>query len=143
MRKLTEKATEDATAIRFITVITLTYLPVSVVANFFSTAFVTRTSKDGQTTLTVADDWWILAAVAIPLTATTFILWRVLYRREAYLEKLRHWSEQSTARFKSISGRRRKADIDAEKEAAASHSDQSKVEISPIQPLARHVLSPS
>ncbi|KAM3076430.1 hypothetical protein ACMFMG_007246 [Clarireedia jacksonii] len=72
MHQLTEKSTKDAAAVKILTVITLIYLPTTIVANFFSTQFV-RTSDTGHMTLT--GNAWILAAVSVPLTAVTIMLW--------------------------------------------------------------------
>ena len=57
MHRLTEKATQDAAAVRVITVITMIYLPLTVVANFFSTQFVTQKSVGGSHAVEVADNW--------------------------------------------------------------------------------------
>ncbi|KAF2796751.1 hypothetical protein K505DRAFT_189315, partial [Melanomma pulvis-pyrius CBS 109.77] len=63
-----EKTTNDAAAVKVLTVISLVYLPVTVVTNFFSTQFV-RTTDSGS--LQVSTGAWILAAIAIPLTILT------------------------------------------------------------------------
>jgi len=72
MHQLTEKSTKDAAAVKILTVITLIYLPTTIVANFFSTQFV-QTSASGHMTLLANS--WILAAVSVPLTAVTIMLW--------------------------------------------------------------------
>jgi hypothetical protein len=40
MRRLTEKTTQDAATVKVLTILTLIYLPATVVSNFFSTSFV-------------------------------------------------------------------------------------------------------
>ncbi|TVY43946.1 hypothetical protein LOCC1_G005609 [Lachnellula occidentalis] len=72
MRELAEKSTKDAAAVKILTVITLIYLPTTIVANFFSTQFV-QTNDSGHMTLT--SNAWLLAAIAIPLTIFTVMLW--------------------------------------------------------------------
>ncbi len=83
-----EKSTKDAAAVKILTVITLVYLPTTIVAvnnpfnfhltsqltsqNFFSTQFV-QTQDDGH--MRVATNVWLLAAIAIPLTLLTIGLW--------------------------------------------------------------------
>ncbi|KAI9642073.1 hypothetical protein NHQ30_009944 [Ciborinia camelliae] len=67
-----ERSTKDAAAVKILTVITLVYLPTTIVANFFSTEFV-QTNDNGHMTLT--SNWWLLVAISIPLTAFTIILW--------------------------------------------------------------------
>ncbi|TGO60179.1 hypothetical protein BOTNAR_0149g00020 [Botryotinia narcissicola] len=72
MHHLTERSTKDAAAVKILTIITLVYLPTTIVANFFSTQFV-QTSDSGH--MTVTENSWILAAISVPLTAFTIILW--------------------------------------------------------------------
>ncbi|KAF5876967.1 uncharacterized protein Bfra_001325 [Botrytis fragariae] len=72
MHHLTERSTKDAAAVKILTIITLVYLPTTIVANFFSTQFV-QTSDSGH--MTITENSWILAAISIPLTALTIILW--------------------------------------------------------------------
>ncbi|PQE04902.1 cmgc cdk kinase protein [Rutstroemia sp. NJR-2017a BBW] len=67
-----EKSTKDAAAVKILTVITLIYLPTTIVANFFSTQFV-QTNDSGH--MTILENSWILAAVSAPLTAVTIMLW--------------------------------------------------------------------
>ncbi|KAF2503366.1 hypothetical protein BU16DRAFT_521949 [Lophium mytilinum] len=71
MRHLTEKATKDSGAIKIITIITVFFLPATVVAGFFSTQFV---SIDPQG-LTISKKWWIYFAITIPLTLVTLLVW--------------------------------------------------------------------
>ncbi|TGO38123.1 hypothetical protein BHYA_0081g00190 [Botrytis hyacinthi] len=72
MHHLTERSTKDAAAVKILTIITLVYLPTTIVANFFSTQFV-QTTDSGH--MTVTENSWILAAISVPLTAFTIILW--------------------------------------------------------------------
>ncbi|KAF7889981.1 uncharacterized protein EAF02_002396 [Botrytis sinoallii] len=72
MHHLTERSTKDAAAVKILTIITLVYLPTTIVANFFSTQFV-QTSDNGH--MTITENSWILAAISIPLTALTIFLW--------------------------------------------------------------------
>lgn len=73
MRHLTEKSTKDAAAVKILTVITLIYLPTTIVANFFSTQFVHTSNETGA--MSVAPNAWLLAAIAVPLTVLTIGLW--------------------------------------------------------------------
>ncbi|KAF2465827.1 uncharacterized protein BDR25DRAFT_83267 [Lindgomyces ingoldianus] len=72
MHKLAEKSTNDAAAVKVLTVIGLVYLPVTVVTGFFSTQFVNTT--DGQS-MQVSRSAWLLAAISIPLTVLTIATW--------------------------------------------------------------------
>jgi hypothetical protein len=92
MRQLTEKSTKDAAAVKAITVITILYLPTTVVAvsktqlvyvcaanevqSFFSTQFVFQdNNSNGKPTLSLADNWWLYVAISVPLTITTISIW--------------------------------------------------------------------
>jgi hypothetical protein len=88
MHHLTERSTKDAAAVKILTVITLIYLPTTIVAvrtlrslsishtdarkNFFSTQFV-ETNDAGH--MRLSNNAWLLAAIAIPLTVLTIALW--------------------------------------------------------------------
>lgn len=74
MRLLTERSTRDAATVKILTVITLVYLPVTVVLNFFSTQLI-RVDDTGHISI-ILQSWWFIV-VAIPLTIVTFIIWRV------------------------------------------------------------------
>ncbi|CZR68126.1 uncharacterized protein PAC_18025 [Phialocephala subalpina] len=85
---LTERSTKYAAAVKILTVITLVYLPTTIVAvsyslphkytnltsgkNFFSTQLV-QTQDDGY--LKVSKNAWLLAEISIPLTFLTILLW--------------------------------------------------------------------
>ncbi|MCJ1394648.1 hypothetical protein MMC18_007528 [Xylographa bjoerkii] len=71
MRTLTEKTTHDAAAVKVLTIITLIYLPATVVSSFFSTQFVSQEQKNGSSSLILASNAWLFAAIALPLTAIT------------------------------------------------------------------------
>jgi len=94
MRKLTEKSTQDAAAIKVLTIITLIYLPTTVVLvsnmktpllvscllinyqNFFSTQFVGQEQPDGGAKrLVVTSNTWLFAAISVPLTFGTVFVW--------------------------------------------------------------------
>ncbi len=85
MHKLTEKATQDAAAVKVLTILTLIYLPATVVSNFFSTSFVNSEPASGIAAhIVVSNDWWIFVAAAIPLTMVTLYVWLVWMRIQAY-----------------------------------------------------------
>lgn len=88
MHHLTERSTKDAAAVKILTVITLVYLPTTIVSvrtpqglsmshtnarkNFFSTQFV-ETNDSGI--MRLSNNAWLLAAISIPLTIITIALW--------------------------------------------------------------------
>jgi len=85
MHALTEKSTQDAVAIKVLTILTLIYLPTTVVSNFFSTSFVnTKTSPGGSDHVVISGDWWILLTAALPLTLLTLYTWRVWTQIKAH-----------------------------------------------------------
>ena len=97
MRQLTEKSTKDAAAVKVLTIITLIYLPATVVSvrnshvclilpmyslmrcqNFFSTQFVSQEqNKGGSNRTVVSSNAWLFAAISIPLTLGTLAIWWV------------------------------------------------------------------
>ncbi|KIW68634.1 hypothetical protein PV04_04568 [Phialophora macrospora] len=85
MHQLTQKATHDAAAVKVLTVLTLIYLPATVISNFFSTAFVnTATRPDGSFLLVVASNWWIFVAGTLPLTGITIYIWWFYVQKEIH-----------------------------------------------------------
>ncbi|KAK5458208.1 hypothetical protein LTS15_004288 [Exophiala xenobiotica] len=92
MHKLAEKSTQDAAAVKVLTILTLIYLPVTVVSNFFSTSFVnSTTSANGFGNITVTGDWWILFAASVPLTLLTIYIWLVWTRIQANPHRQAWW----------------------------------------------------
>ena len=85
MHELTKKGTQDAAAVKVLTVLTLVYLPTTVVSNFFSTSFVRTQSNGGADSahIAITHDWWIMAASAAPLTLITLYIWLVWTRIKA------------------------------------------------------------
>ena len=102
MKDLAQKSTEDAAAVKVITVITLIYLPLSVVANFFSTQFVRQSSAGAGTSVEVAENWWILVAVSLPLTAVTLLSWWAINKRRMLWDVLRRWRTISNVRIRRL-----------------------------------------
>ncbi|KAG4422124.1 hypothetical protein IFR04_004751 [Cadophora malorum] len=72
MCQMAEKSTKDAAAVKILTIITLVYLPTTIVANFFSTEFVKISDSNN---MHVSTDVWLLAAISVPLTLITVVLW--------------------------------------------------------------------
>ena len=90
MHGLAEKNTQDAAAVKVLTILTLIYLPVTVVSNFFSTSFVGTAPSARH--IFVTKDWWILLATSLPLTALTLYVWWIWMRIKAYSIYPRWWS---------------------------------------------------
>ncbi|KAG8534358.1 uncharacterized protein KY384_001202 [Bacidia gigantensis] len=75
MRRLVEKSTQDAAAVKVLTVITLIFLPATVVSNFFSSEFVTTNSRKDVNTVVLTSNAWLFAAISVPLTLVTLFIW--------------------------------------------------------------------
>jgi Mg2+ and Co2+ transporter CorA len=82
-RVLTQKSTQDAAAVKVLTILTLIYLPATVVSNFFSTSFVKAASGDPGH-IAISKDWWILVAASVPLTILTLYIWYVWMRIQTH-----------------------------------------------------------
>ena len=102
MRALSQKATADASAVKVITIITLIYLPTSVVTNFFSTTFVNSQSNAGGMNVTVANNWWLLVAIAAPLTLLTCVVWVLLQYRRKCIEAMEMITATTTRKITQL-----------------------------------------
>lgn len=119
MHALTQKATQDAAAVKVITVITMIYLPLTVVANFFSTVFVKQNSDGATTKVEVADNWWVLAAVGFPLTVVTFFMWWAISQRMLLVDALQELRTRSTERLKALALRKSSKKLGLDQESLA------------------------
>ncbi|MCJ1242727.1 hypothetical protein MMC14_010736 [Varicellaria rhodocarpa] len=109
MRALTEKGTRDAAAVKGLTIITLIYLPATVVSNFFSTEFVSQQQQEGYPDkLVVLSNAWLFAAISIPLTVGTFIIWWIWIRIQTHPIHPSRWQSQLQNGFYSSLKARRK-----------------------------------
>jgi Mg2+ and Co2+ transporter CorA len=78
LHELTKKTAQDAVVVKVLTILTLIYLPMTVVSNFLSTAFVSKvTPANGSSYLSISGDWWIFVASSVPLTLITLYTWYV------------------------------------------------------------------
>ncbi|KAG9238273.1 hypothetical protein BJ875DRAFT_539740 [Amylocarpus encephaloides] len=77
MQYLAEQTKKDAAAVKSLTMITLIYLPTTIIANFFFTEIV-QTNENGHTRLT--ENSWLLAAISALLTMLTLALWWIWVR---------------------------------------------------------------
>ncbi|PSN67760.1 hypothetical protein BS50DRAFT_633450 [Corynespora cassiicola Philippines] len=76
MRQLAEKGAKDAKAVKAISLITVLYLPMTVVAGFFSTQFVSQEiTPSGRLSLILTENAWIYVAASAPLTVVTIAVW--------------------------------------------------------------------
>ena len=108
IRKLTEKSTKDAAAVKVLTMITLIYLPATVVSvcpsiesnlnvglmtwqNFFSTEFVSQKQQSsGSMEVVVSSNAWLFAAISVPLTLCTILIWWAWTRFQAIQDRRRN-----------------------------------------------------
>ncbi|KAF9738813.1 hypothetical protein PMIN06_004535 [Paraphaeosphaeria minitans] len=76
MRELAEKSSRDSSSMRILTIITMIYLPCTIVSNFFSTQFVKQIdTPSGDTKLGYAQNAWLFFAISVPLTLATIGVW--------------------------------------------------------------------
>ena len=74
MSDMAEKTAEEAVTVTVLAILTMVYLPFTVVSNFFSTSFVgLGTSSDH---IFITQDCWVLFVVSVPLTFLTIYIWR-------------------------------------------------------------------
>ena len=81
MHDLAEKNAEESATVTVLTILTLIYLPLTVISNFFSTSFVGTSLSTNR--IFVTQDWWILFVLTVPLTAATLYVWWVWSRIKA------------------------------------------------------------
>ena len=87
MRQLTEKSSRNASSMRILTIITMVYLPCTIVSNFFSTQFVNQIKSDaGNLTLEYAKNTWLFFAISVPLTVFTIFVWFLWVNLSTYWE---------------------------------------------------------
>lgn len=73
---MAEKNSRDSSSMRVLTIITMIYLPCTIVSNFYSTQFVNQKELDnGSTRLDYAQNAWLFFAISVPLTIITFVVW--------------------------------------------------------------------
>lgn len=76
MKELAEKNSRDSSSMRVLTIITMVYLPCTIVSNFYSTQFVKQIDLEGGATrLGYAQNVWVFFAISLPLTVLTFLVW--------------------------------------------------------------------
>lgn len=105
VHEMTKKSTQDAASLKVLTILTLIYLPMTVVSNFFSTSFVdSQTAPEGSSHIVVSNEWWILVAAAVPLTLLTLFIWYVWMRIQAYGKYPWWWNRRRDALRNDDSG---------------------------------------
>ena len=70
------KSRRDAAAVKALTIITLVYLPTTVVLNFFSAAFIDTSSGE----IALVGKWWLFLLIGLPLTILTLAGWQLWMR---------------------------------------------------------------
>jgi Mg2+ and Co2+ transporter CorA len=76
MQGIAEKNRRDSSSMRVLTIITMVYLPCTIVSNFYSTQFVDQiVANDGSSKMGYAQNAWVFFAISIPLTIFTFLVW--------------------------------------------------------------------
>jgi hypothetical protein len=95
MRQLAEKSSHDSSSMRILTIITMIYLPCTIVSNFYSTQFVnSKESDSGTTTLEYSTNAWIFFAISVPLTLFTILIWYLWVNSDAIVGLVRRRSKE-------------------------------------------------
>ncbi|KAL5378689.1 hypothetical protein DPSP01_008915 [Paraphaeosphaeria sporulosa] len=96
MRELAEKNSRDSSSMRILTIITMIYLPCTIVSNFFSTQFVKQIdSPSGDTKLGYAQNAWLFFAISVPLTLATIGVWYLWVNGERIFRNV--WAKRTTS----------------------------------------------
>jgi len=89
----------DSKSMRTIAVVTMVFLPVATVAGVFGSQLITLDST-AQYHLRVSPDFWILWAIAVPLTVVVMVVWRLWYMHtRAKLMKGKHPGGDGATKF--------------------------------------------
>ncbi|KAF2692086.1 hypothetical protein K458DRAFT_9680 [Lentithecium fluviatile CBS 122367] len=97
MRQLAEKNSRDSSSMRILTIITMIYLPCTIVSNFYSTQFVNvRELPSGDTKLEYTANTYIFFAISIPLTFITILVWYFWMNSKSILRLLQCQSFRKT-----------------------------------------------
>ncbi|CAI6338061.1 unnamed protein product [Periconia digitata] len=89
MRRLAEKNNRDSSSMRVLTIITMIYLPCTIVSNFYSTQFVNQKElESGGTKLEYTQNTYIFFAISVPLTLLTISIWYVWINSEKIIHLL-------------------------------------------------------
>ena len=60
---------QDSRALRYIQILSMLFLPASLVSSIFGMGFFsTSTDSNGKTIFTISHNWWLYLAISIPLT---------------------------------------------------------------------------
>ncbi|EMD59081.1 hypothetical protein COCSADRAFT_102973, partial [Bipolaris sorokiniana ND90Pr] len=72
-----EEAKREASAMKAIAVVTMTFLPATFISTIFGTNFFSFEveTEAGQSSFAMSRQFWIYRALSIPLTVTTLALW--------------------------------------------------------------------
>lgn len=74
---ITRVSHEDNRSLRIIQILTIVFLPASLLASIFGMGFFsTQPGDDGGVVFLVSHKWWIYLAVSVPLTAALLVLMR-------------------------------------------------------------------
>ncbi|KAF2441712.1 hypothetical protein P171DRAFT_446551 [Karstenula rhodostoma CBS 690.94] len=96
MRELAEKNSRDSSSMRILTIITMIYLPCTIVSNFFSTQFVKQIdTPSGDTKLGYAQNAWLFFAISVPLTLATIGVWYLWVNSERIFRST--WGQRTTS----------------------------------------------
>lgn len=91
MRQLAEKSNRDSSVVKTLTIITLIYLPATVVSNFYSTQFVTQKQVGDSYAVVYSHNAWLFFAISVPLTIFTLVVWYLWANWSLLLRRKEKW----------------------------------------------------
>ncbi|KAJ3534302.1 hypothetical protein NMY22_g6984 [Coprinellus aureogranulatus] len=94
-KKIAEETKKDGRSMKIIAVVTMVFLPASLIAGIIDTPFFT-TGDEALSTLKVSPQFWIFWVVSVPLTILVFLAWLFMPRMSRAFRRvsvLRHKSE--------------------------------------------------
>jgi Mg2+ and Co2+ transporter CorA len=90
MVQMGERARQDNNNMKLIALVGLAYLPGSFVSSFFGMGFFSSGEEDGQQTWQVSEKLWLYAAITVPLTLSTVIVWALANYRHVITRGIRN-----------------------------------------------------
>ncbi|PVH91563.1 hypothetical protein DM02DRAFT_704425, partial [Periconia macrospinosa] len=101
MRDLARKASQESTSVKILSVITLIWLPFTVVSSFYSSPFALQQEKDGVVKMEYSENCWIFWVLSISLVIISLAIWYICAHYGKYLRmyltlgvKQKRWIER-------------------------------------------------
>ncbi|KAL4754382.1 hypothetical protein BDW72DRAFT_190244 [Aspergillus terricola var. indicus] len=89
MLQLASHGADDSAAVRVITILTMLYLPPSFVSTFLGMDLFKFDNENTPSGVTISKGFWLFCILCIPLSAGTFLSWKVFWNR--HRQKRQQW----------------------------------------------------